>query len=327
MHMEATTMTAGTTELSIAAPPGRPWAPLVRWMSLLAYGALSGRLFGATTPPATMRRRFERFGAISRATMQKRHPEIVFADYHVGRLAIESVRAVASPSRVILYVHGGAYVMGSPASYRSHAARMSARCNAEVFVVDYRLAPEHPFPAALEDARAAWQYIKAIRRDQPAFVAGESSGGGLALSLLVRLRDGGDAPPTGAVLLSPLTDLSDGGAASRHRDLWLSREHVSRWASYYAGVADLRDPLVSPAFADLSSLPPLLVLAGEDELLAGDARRVADRARAAGTEANLWVGAGMQHAWPITLHWLEESRLAWEVIARFVAGDYGTTLM
>lgn len=295
-----------------------------RWLSLRAYGAVTRALFRATTPPDVMRRRFERYGATSRAAMLHRHPALAFADHAVGGLAVEGVRSAAAPGRAILYLHGGAYVMGSPASYRSRASRLSYRCGAEVFVPDYRLAPEHPFPAALEDAVAAWRYLVALRRGIPAFVAGDSAGGGLALSLVVRLRQLGDRLPDGAILLSPWTDLGDTGAAGPHRDLWLSREHLSRWARHYVGQADPRDPLVSPTFADLSDLPPLLVLAGEDELLARDARRVVDRARAGGTDARLLVGQGMQHDWPLALPWLDESRRAWRAIARFVedlAGD------
>jgi acetyl esterase/lipase len=288
------------------------------WVSLRAYGAVTSTLFRATTPPGTMRRRFERFGATSRATMLQRHPALVFADHAVGPLPIESVRAVARPSRTILYLHGGAYLMGSPASYRSRAMRVSYRCNAEVFVPDYRLAPEHPFPAALEDALVAWQYLKALRRGLPAFVAGDSSGGGLALSLMVQLRQLGEALPDGAVLLSPWTDLTDAGAAGQHKDLWFTCEHLTRWARYYIGRADARDPLISPVFADLSGLPPFLALVGENEALAEPTVRLVDRARAAGTEVGLLVGKGMQHDWPLTLPWLDESRHAWKVIVDFI---------
>ncbi len=289
-----------------------------RWLSLRAYGAVTSTLFRARTPPLTMRRRFERFGATPRARMLRRHPALGFADHSVGPLRMESVRATPAPARTVLYLHGGAYVMGSPASYRSRAMRVSYRCGAQVFVPDYRLAPEHPFPAALEDALAAWRHIASLRGSGPVFVAGDSAGGGLALALMVRLRELGERLPEGAVLLSPWVDLSETGGSGMARDLWFSADHLRRWARHYVGATDPRDPLISPAYADLSSLPPFLVLVGEDELLLQDARRVVARAQAAGTDARLLVGRGMQHDWPLTLPWLEESRRAWAAIATFI---------
>ncbi len=291
---------------------------ITRWLSLRAYGVVTRTLFCATTPPGTMRRRFERFGRTSRAEMLQRHPSVVFADHRVDQLAIESVRATRRPGRTILYLHGGAYVMGSPASYRSRAVRLSYRCDAEVLVPDYRLAPEHAFPAALEDAVAAWRFLTTLRGGRPAFVAGDSAGGGLALSLMIRLRALGESGPRGAVLLSPWANLADSPAIGPHRDLWLSHEHLSRWARYYVGQADARDPLVSPALADLSELPPLLVLVGEHELLAEETRRLVARAQVSGTDARLLVGEEMQHDWPLTLPWLAESRRAWKDIAGFI---------
>lgn len=292
-------------------------ASLTRWLSLRAYGAVTSTLFGASTPPRTMRKRFERFGSTPRARMQHRRPDVAFTDHAVGALKIEAVRATPAPSRVVLYLHGGAYVMGSPASYRSRTVRVAYRCNAVVLVPDYRLAPEHPFPAALDDALAAWRHLRTLHGSVPAFVAGDSAGGGLALSLLLRLRELREQAPDGAILLSPWLDLSDPGDDGA-TDLWFRREHLERWARYYVGNSDPRNPLISPALADLSGLPPLMVLAGEHELLAAGARRLVERARAVGTDATLHVGAGMQHDWPLTLPWLEESRQAWQAMTRFV---------
>jgi acetyl esterase/lipase len=211
--------------------------------------------------------------------------------------------------------------MGSPASYRNRAMRLSYRCHAEVFVPAYRLAPEHPYPAAFDDALAAWRYVKALRRDEPIFVAGDSAGGGLGLSLLVKLRDLGLPMPNGAFLLSPWTDLTVSGPSvdgNRGKDLWFTRRHLETWAGYYVGRADARSPYLSPVFADLSGLPPLFILVGENELLLDDALRVRDAAKSAGTDARVLVGEGMQHDWPLTLPWLDESRLAWNAMRRFV---------
>jgi epsilon-lactone hydrolase len=307
----------------IISPPGvsqtrRSWK---RWVSLRAYGLVASTLFGAATSPLKMRARFERLSRVSRAKLQRRFPRLLFQDHTIDELAIELICAVATPTRVILYLHGGAFFMGSPASYRRRAMRLSYRCHAEVFVPAYRLAPEHPYPAALDDALAAWKLVKTLRRDAPLFVAGDSAGGGLSLSLLVRLRDLGLIMPNGAVLLSPWTDLTVSGASidgNYGKDLWFTRKHLEAWARYYVGRADGHSPYISPVFADLSGLPSLLLLVGENELLLDDAVRIGDAARGKGTSATVLIGQGMQHDWPLTLPWLDESRLAWNAIRTFV---------
>jgi monoterpene epsilon-lactone hydrolase len=296
-------------------------AALKRWLSLRGYGLVTSTLFGATTPPFKMRARFERLSRVSRKAIQRKFRKVVFADHAAGEVAIESVCAVEAPARVILYLHGGAFFMGSPASYRNRVMRLSYRCNAEVFVPDYRLAPEQPYPAAFDDALAAWKCVKSLRPDTRIFVAGDSAGGGLSLSMLVRLRDLGLAMPDGAILLSPWTDLSVSGASvdgNRGKDLWFKRRHLEIWAGYYAAGADRRSPYVSPVFAGLAGLPPLLLLVGQDELLLDDALRVRDAAASAGTQVLVHIGKGMQHDWPLTLPWLDESRLAWKAIGDFV---------
>jgi epsilon-lactone hydrolase len=293
-----------------------------RWLSLRAYGLVTSTLFGAATPLATMRGRLEHFSRVSRRAMQRKFPKLVFGDHAVDGLAIESVCAVESPVRVVLYLHGGAFFMGSPDSYRNRAMRLSYRCQAEVFVPDYRLAPEHQYPAALDDAFAAWGFVKTLRPHAAIFVAGDSAGGGLSLSLLLRIRDSGLIIPNGSFQLSPWTDLTVSGSSvdsNYGRDLWFTRKHLETWARYYVGQADARSPYVSPVFADLSGLPPLLLLVGEDELLLDDTLRVRDAARSVRTDVRVLIGKGMQHDWPLTLPWLDESKHAWKTIRDFVA--------
>jgi epsilon-lactone hydrolase len=295
-------------------------SPWIRWLSLRGYGLVTSSLFGATTPPLKMRARFERFARVSREALQRKFPKLVFEDHRVDGLDVEAIRAVESPKRVVLNLHGGAFFMGSPASYRNRAMRLSFRLDAEVFVPNYRLAPEHPYPAALDDALAAFRHVRELRPGAPLFLTGDSAGGGLCLSLLIRLRELGTPIPNGAILLSPWTDLTTSGRsvdANHGKDLWFSRKHLEVWARYYVGNADNRSPYVSPVFGDLSELPPLLLLAGEDELLLDDARRVHESATRAGTASRMLVGEGMQHDWPLTLPWLDESRQAWRAMRSF----------
>lgn len=305
---------------SIRAESGA--ARLSRWLSLRAYGLVTSTLFGATTPPQRMRARFERVARVSRRSLRKRYPSLAFGDHLADGIPIESVRAVESPRRVIVHLHGGGYFMGSTASYRDRARRLSFRLEAEVFVPEYRLAPEHPYPAALEDALAAVRQVQELRPGLPLFVTGDSAGGGLALGVLIRLRELRLPAPAGAILLSPWTDLTVSGRSvetNHGKDLWLSRAHLEAWARYYVGDADAGSPHLSAVFGDLSRLPPFLVLAGEHEVLLDDARRVQESAVRAGTDARLIVGPRMQHDWPLTLPWLEESRQAWRAMSGFVA--------
>jgi epsilon-lactone hydrolase len=251
-----------------------------RWVSLNAYGLFTSTLFRASTPPQTLRARFERFGSVNREAIRRKHPQVSFDDHRAGPVMIESARASHSPSCTVLHLH-----------------------------------------AALEDVLLAYQHLRSMRPGVPTFVTGDSAGGGLVLSLLVRVRELGEARAAGAILLSPWTDLSASGASvdgNRHADRWLTCAHLSQWGRYYAGDADPRTPLLSPLFADLSGLPPLFLLVGEDEILLDDAVRVAERATRAGTDARLLVGKGMQHDWPLTLPWLDESREAWKAMQAFV---------
>lgn len=294
---------------------------LERVLSVQAYGVVTSTLFRARTKPTALRSRFERLAATPREVLSRKHRSLVWGDHQAGSVFVESVRAVDAPDAVVLHLHGGAFVFGSAASYRRRAMRLSYRLNAEVFVPEYRLAPEHPYPAALDDVLTTYRFIRDVLRPaSPILVTGDSAGGGLGLSLLVRLRELGEPMPAGAILLSPWTDLSTSGASvetNHGRDVWLSRAHLERWSSYYVASNDRRDPMLSPVFADVEGLPPLLLLAGEDEVLRDDAVRVAERAKRAGTDARLVVGARMQHDWPLTLPWLEESREAWEAMRAF----------
>jgi acetyl esterase/lipase len=193
---------------------------------------------------------------------------------------LEMPGAVAG--RVFLLLHGGGYSSGSPRTHRPLAALIGEATRTRVIMPDYRLAPEHPFPAGLEDALTSYRWLLAQGlAPENIVVGGDSAGGGLTLSLLLRLRAAGVAQPRAAVLLSPWTDLTMSSPSydtQRERDPGMTREALQRSAAWYAGATDRADPIASPLFADLHGLPPLLVQVGGAEIMLDDARLVAERA-------------------------------------------------
>jgi len=205
----------------------------------------------------------------------------------------------ASPS-TLLYLHGGGYIACSPQTYRSLTAGF-ARLGFRVLAPDYRLAPEHPFPAAVDDALAAYRALRSSSAGE-IFVAGDSAGGGLALSLLIALRDSGDPLPAACALFSPWTDLAVTGDSIRlndHRCAMFRGANIAPTAKYYLGAADSKNPLASPLYANLQGLPPLLIHVGEQEVLLDDSRRLADRARAARVPVELKIWPQVCHAWQL----------------------------
>lgn len=249
-------------------------------------------------------------------------------------VSIEIVRAPAAPAEwvhagaadaasAILYLHGGGYVIGSLRSHRHLAAALSVAANRRVLVLDYRLAPENPYPAALDDALAAygWLLDQGLAPGRLA-IAGDSADGGLAVAMLVAARDAGLAMPGAAVCLSPWVDLecaAETYATLAERDPIIRRDLAAEWAGAYLDGAAATTPLASPVHADLTGLPPLLIHVGSDEVLLDDARRLKARARDAGVEASLEVWDDMVHVW----HWfapvLGEGRDAITRIGAFIA--------
>lgn len=225
--------------------------------------------------------------------------------------------------RAMLYLHGGGYIGGAVAQYRwliGSLARCSQTC---AFALEYRLAPEHPFPAALDDAIEAYLWLLARGADPTrTFVGGDSAGGGLTLSLLLALRDRGIPLPAGAFLLSPWVDLASTGDSirsnARSDDVLVYGEDRAI-APLYAGALALDDPRVSGLYADLRGLPPLLVQASASEMLRDDAVRLVERARAAGVDATLRLWDGVPHVWQ-TFTNLPESREALAELATFCRG-------
>ena len=228
----------------------------------------------------------------------------------------------AEPGRVVLYLHGGGYVIGSPRSHRHLAAAIASAAGASALLLDYRLAPEHPYPAAVDDAAAAYRWLldQAIA---PAriVIAGDSAGGGLTVATLLALRDARVPLPAGGVCISPWVDLTCGGASYATKadaDPIVKRAGVEEMAQAYLGATSPRTPLASPLFADLRGLPPLLIHVGTDEVLLDDAVQLADRAKAAGVDTTLEVHERMIHVWHWFLPMLDEAQTAVDTIGRFV---------
>jgi acetyl esterase/lipase len=209
----------------------------------------------------------------------------------------------AAPGRTILYLHGGGYVFGSPKSHRAMTFTLAQEAAAEVFSLDYRMASEHPFPAAVDDAVAAYRWLLDQGRD-PArmIVAGDSAGGGLTLALLLSINARGMPMPAGAVLLSPWTDLAATGASldeNEKSDAMFKKVYIVEGAKRYLAGADAKAPLASPLYGDLAGLPPMLIFASDSEVLRDDSMRLKERLDAAGVSSKLVLEKGLVHVWPI----------------------------
>ena len=239
----------------------------------------------------------------------------------LGSFRGEWLDTAPANGRVLLYFHGGGYVSGSPATHRSLMVRLGQAANARVFAPDYRLAPEFPYPAALEDAWTAywWLLAQGIAPGQ-IVVAGDSAGGGLTVALMLALRAAGMPLPAAGVCLSPWFDLAltaRSMTTNYHSD-YLNDAILHAAAAMYLGDRDLREPLASPLYADLRGLPPLLIQVGGAEMLLDDGRRFAARARKAGVDVTLEGYTGMVHVWHFTYLVEPRARQAVQAIGEFV---------
>jgi acetyl esterase/lipase len=241
----------------------------------------------------------------------------------VGGVPGEWVRTRhARSDAALLYLHGGGYVLGSPRSHRHLAAAISEATGLPLFVAEYRLAPEHPFPAAIEDAVAAYKgLLGSGLAPSNLAIAGDSAGGGLNIATLMSLRDHNLPLPACAVTISAWADLSQGGEAYRtraKRDPMIRKEGLDGMAAAYLAGRDAKTPLASPVFADLDGLPPLLLQVGTEEALHDDTIALAARADAAGVEGSVESWGGMMHVWHFFHPMLSEGRDAIARIGAFV---------
>jgi monoterpene epsilon-lactone hydrolase len=229
--------------------------------------------------------------------------------------------------RVMLYVHGGGYVQGSLASHRNLVFEIARSMKGKVLNLDYRLAPEHPFPAAVEDTVNAWAELLEIGIDpKKASFGGDSAGGGLVIAALVSARDKGLPMPSCACCISPWTDLVGSGRTMDTKaleDPMVNRAALKFFSDFYADKEDKSHPLISPLFANLAGLPPLLIQVGTAETLLDDSRRLATRARYAGVDVSYAEWEGMPHIWHIFAPLLEQSRKAIIELGEFVERKTG----
>jgi phosphinothricin tripeptide acetyl hydrolase len=234
----------------------------------------------------------------------------------------ELLEPAAGAERALLYLHGGGYVIGSAQSHRHMIAAIANAAGAATLAPDYRLAPEHAFPAALEDAVAGYEWLQAKGwRPQQITIAGDSAGGGLTLATLLQLKDQGVALPGAAVAISPWTDMTASGASHQSKaavDPMVTMASLQNFSEMYRGGRTTDDPLVSPLFGDLAGLPPLLIQVGSDEVLLDDAREFHARAEAAGCDSSLEVWDQMVHVWHWFGEYLDEAAEATDKIADFM---------
>ena len=241
----------------------------------------------------------------------------------IGGVPAEVVTPAEHGAGTFLYFHGGGYAIGSPVSHRHLVAALAAASRTRAFALDYRRAPEHPFPAAVDDAVAGYRgLLDAGIAPGSIVLGGDSAGGGLTVATLIAIRDAGLALPAAGVCISPWTDLTNEAGSYRtlaERDPLVFQEDIDRWRNAYLAGADPRTPLASPLHADLSGLPPLLIQVGSEEVLLDDSRQLAARCEAAGVEATLEVWDDMIHVWHWFGEYLDEAAKAVDRIGEFVS--------
>ncbi|MDE0753552.1 MAG: alpha/beta hydrolase [Woeseiaceae bacterium] len=227
---------------------------------------------------------------------------------------------------IILYLHGGAFVMGSPATHRRLVSHIARAAGMRALVPDYRLAPEHRFPAALEDSLKMYRHLRSRQDDAKLIIGGDSAGGNLSAATLLALRDAGEELPVACFLMSPWLDMTAAGESLQTRatsDPWFRPEHVAPTAAKVFSEFERRNPLVSPIFADASNLPPILIHVGDHEILLSDSTRLADNIRQAGGDVELRVWDGMWHVFQFFVGQMPESDRSIKEIGHFLRSKVG----
>lgn len=259
----------------------------------------------------------------------KPHPEVTVQQIDVNGLYAEWLMpANARPETAILYLHGGGYVSGSPATHRGMVSQMAHETQISILLLDYSLAPEHPFPAALHDAVGTYLWlIDSGYAPENIFIAGDSAGGGLTLAMLLKLRDDNHPMPAGAICISPFADMVGTGKTMQEnarKDPWLKASDLDLVTNLYNQDVPMDHPYVSPVYGNFEGLPPLLIQVGECEILLSDSERVAAKAAEYGVEVELRVWQGMWHVWHAFYEMVPESKRAIREMADFTNTHIGT---
>ena len=303
----------------MAGPPDSRSPISRRALLLRAALRLEKRLVGKTHEPMPkVRKRLELLAPL--VPGRRRYTQMTAFD--AGGIPATSAAVAASRGdRCVLYFHGGGYAIGTAALYRDFLWRIAAAARAQVLYFDYRLAPEHPFPAALDDAVAAYRWVAGRFDRRHVAFAGDSAGGGLMLATLLRLRDEGVELPRAAAAMSPWADLALTGASLRSNaaaDPMLDPDNFPRLVRNYCAGADPHHPYVSPIYGDPAGLPPTLLHVGSDEILRDDAVRMAEKMRAAGCAVEIEIWEKMPHVWHLYARLLPEARRAVARIGQFL---------
>jgi acetyl esterase/lipase len=294
-------------------------AKFVRWLTSRYIRKLNVR----QAPVPRMRQRLDFLGRLGR-----RAKTVAVETVEIAGLHAEWYRPrEALDGKVFLYLHGGAYALGSCDSHRALATRIAAAARVDTLLPEYRLAPEHPFPAGLEDCVAAYRALldDGYEADD-IIVGGDSAGGGLTVATMLQLRHGGVDLPRATVLLSPFLDMTASGESMQSRagqDPWFEPESIEVVIGHYCPDEDLRNPLLSPVFANVAGLPPSLIQVGDDEILLSDSTRFADKLREAGIDVELEVFPDMWHVFQLFVGKMPESQAAVDKIGRYIHAACG----
>ncbi|UZE95278.1 alpha/beta hydrolase [Alkalimarinus alittae] len=277
-------------------------------------------ILNADTPIVTQRKRLDRLAGAVPLPRRVKSRALKIRDIPALWIDVN-----AKNQRVILFLHGGAYNIGSIESHKEYAARLGLASDANVLLIDYRLAPEHPFPAGLEDALAAYQWLLVQGYSgRNIAIAGDSAGGGLALSTAMSVRDKAVELPACLCLMSPWTDLTMSGESIKrnaHSEIMLNALWMRQLAHNYAGPDGLANPLASPHFGEYKGLPPIMTHVAESELLLSDARRMTQKAKQAGVSADLEAFRNVWHIWHTHAGFMPESKHALKKMGAFIKSN------
>ncbi len=292
---------------------------MASWQSFLLCTFMRWTIKRGATSPIDVADTRRRVGQPRRRVRKVPQGLLVSAQINRGLVFERIDGAAARDDLLVLYLHGGGYFFGSPQTHRQLTCAIAKQTRAQVWALDYRLAPENSYPAALEDAVAAYRFLATTFPNKRIVLAGDSAGGGLALATAVAVRDLGRT--AALFLFSPWTDLANTGASvtgnAKSCAMFTPRVMHDAAALYY-GARDPKDPGISPLYADLHGLPPMQIFASADEILLDDSRRLAAKAREQGCSVELHIVPGVPHVWPLFARLLPEGRVSLAQVGEFV---------